>query len=225
MKKLISYHIRQDTPGWPGNPTYYIESHTSIGGGDSANTFVVHIFNHFGTHFDAPRHFNGAGATINELPFELFFYERPLLLDIPKGAGEKVEPKDLILHEAALAGCDLLLIRTGFEVYRQKNPALYKMNGPSISSRSAKYLRDNFTGSMKAVAMDFLSLGAPSDTKDGDLAHRIMLGAFQPGFICIIEDVKMSELEPDKLVSAAAIPLFFNDIDSGPVTMWAEITE
>ena len=70
--------------------------------------------------------------------------------------------------------------------------------------------------------MDFLSLATPGDTSgDGVKAHQIMLGKFEKGYICINEDVNMAEL-PETLKSAAAVPLFLEGTDSGPVTMWVE---
>jgi arylformamidase len=222
MRSILSHPICAEAPGWPGNPTYHLERYSGIAAGDCANTFVVHLFNHFGTHFDAPQHYNAAGPSISELPLDTFFYAAPLLLDLPKGAGEQVEPGDLAPYEAQLGRCDLLMIRTGFERWRTENPALYKENGPSLSSRAADYLRSRFTGTMKAVAMDFLSLGCPRNTEDGNKAHRIMLGCRAPGYICIIEDVSMAALDPARLRSAAAIPLFLRGADSSPVTMWAD---
>lgn len=225
MKKRISHPLTADAPGWPGNPTCYIERRSSIPGGDSCNTSMVHFFNHFGTHFDAPRHYNQKGPSLCLLPFEDFFYHRPLLLDIPKGRGEKIEEADLTPHAQALAGCDLLMLRTGFQKMRGENPALYSAHGPAVSSGAARYLRDNFTANLKAVALDFVSLAAPTDTVDGDLAHQIMLGMFGPGYICIIEDVDLAGLPAQGIRGAVAIPLFFEDVDSGPVTMWAELDD
>ena len=57
---------------------------------------------------------------------------------------------------------------------------------------------------------------------DGDLAHQIMLGMYQPGYICIVEDINMEELPEGFLKQAAAVPLIIVGIDSCPVTMWAE---
>ena len=94
MKKVISYPIAKESPGWPGNPTYQAEQVTDIQKGDSANTFMIHLFNHFGTHMDAPLHFNPKGTAVKDLPIEEFLYENPLLVDIPKGAGEKIYTED-----------------------------------------------------------------------------------------------------------------------------------
>ena len=67
-----------------------------------------------------------------------------------------------------------------------------------------------------------VSLASYSDTKDGDLAHQIMLGMYHDRYICIIEDVNMEGLPSGFLKNAAAVPLIIEGIDSSPVTMWAE---
>ena len=225
MRKLISYPIDKNAPGWPGNPSYEAQNYSSIEKGDSANTYILHLFNHFGTHMDAPNHFNDKGARMHTFPIDTFIYERPLLLDIPKGAGEKVTPADLIPYADRIAASDLLLIRTGFEPMRAEDPKLYSENGPAVSCEAAKDLMEHFAGKLKALAMDFISLASPADPADGNEAHRWMCGCYSEGNIFIIEDVKMSEILADKLQSAAAVPLFLTEVDSSPVTMWVEEEE
>ena len=160
-------------------------------------------------------HFYGKGIPLDQVPFGQFFFHKPLLLDIPKEPGAKLMPEDLIPHR------DLLLIRTGFSKYRREKPDLYENNGPAVSSRLARYLQDNMSH-LKALALDFVSLASYSDTKDGDLAHQIMLGMYHNRYICIIEDVNMEGLPSGFLKNAAAVPLIIEGIDSSPVTMWAE---
>lgn len=223
MRKFVSHLIREGDPGWPGNPTVKVENYTAIARGDVANTYSVQLFNHFGTHFDAPRHYNAQGLTINEIPKERFFYDRPLVLDVPKGVLEKIEPEDLQPHEAELRQCDLLMLRTGFEPKRTEDPDTYSKRGPAVSAACAQYLMKNFCGQMKAVAVDFISLACPADTADGDEAHHHLLGAYGPGYICIIEDVSMAGLPAGFLKGAAAVPLFIDGVDSAPVTMWVDV--
>ena len=197
MRKLISYPIDRNAPGWPGNPTYEAENYSSIARGDSAYTYILHLYNHFGTHMDAPKHFNDKGARLHTFPIDTFIYEKPLLLDIPKRAGEKIQAAD---------------------------PGLYSENGPAVSSEAAKYLVEHYAGQLKALALDFVSLASASDTTDGDEAHRWMCGYYTHNHIFIIEDVKMSEISAENLRRAAAIPLYLLEVDSSPVTMWVEET-
>ena len=221
MYQLLSYPIKEGQPTWPGNPACSLEPPTSIAGGDTANTCTIHLFNHYGTHLVGPMHFYGKGIPLDEVPFGQFFFHKPLLLDIPKEPGAKLMPEDLIPHREDVKDADLLLIRTGFSKYRREKPDLYENNGPAVSSRLARYLQDNMSH-LKALALDFVSLASYSDTKDGDLAHQIMLGMFHDRYICIIEDVNMEGLPSGFLKNAAAVPLIIEGIDSSPVTMWAE---
>jgi arylformamidase len=135
MYQILSYPIKKGQPTWPGNPAFSLEPHTSIAGGDTANTCTIHLFNHYGTHLDGPMHFYGKGIPLDQVPFGQFFFHKPLLLDIPKEPGAKLMPEDLIPHREDVKDADLLLIRTGFSKYRREKPDLYENNGPAVSSR------------------------------------------------------------------------------------------
>ena len=47
---------------------FSLEPHTSIAGGDTANTCTIHLFNHYGTHLDGPMHFYGKGIPLDQVP-------------------------------------------------------------------------------------------------------------------------------------------------------------
>lgn len=220
MNHLLSYPVKKGDPTWPGNPTFELTANTSISHGDVANTAMIHLFNHYGTHIDGPLHFYSGGLPLCRLPLERFLYEKPFLAHIPKGPEEKIEPEDLSPYEKEIEDSDLLLIRTGFWRIREEDSKTYENHGPAVSSRTAKYLVERFPD-LKAIALDFVSLASYSDSADGDLAHQHMLGMYHDHFICIIEDVNLSQAPSGRLISAAAIPLMIEGIDSSPVTMWA----
>lgn len=225
MRKRISYDIRFDMPSWPGDPTFSVQRCASLGAGDVANTYILHLFNHYGTHIDAPNHALAGGAKITDIPFDRFFYDRPLLLDIPKGDREKVTAADLAPYHSEIAQCDLLMIRTGYAAIRESEPARFKTVGPAVGSDGAKYLSEHFAGTLKAVAVDFLSLASPCDAADGHIAHDYLLGRYGADYICILEDVNMRGLPARGIQAAAAIPLFPEQVDSSPVTMWVELAD
>ena len=222
LRRQVSYPMNMVTRGWPGEPTCEIKLRAQMDQGDKCNTAMVTFFNHYGTHMDSPKHYNNNGKSIYMFPLETFFFEKPLLLDIPKGKLEKVYAKDLEPYAKELASCDLLMVRTGFSPLREKDPDVYFNEGPAISLDACKYLVENYLGSLKAIAVDFLSLACPQDTVDGDEAHRWLCGSYHDGNIFIIEDVKMDEINKAALKRAAAVPLFVEGIDSAPVTMWVE---
>ena len=72
--------------------------------GAEAETSVIGLFDHFGTHMDAPAHFLEGGKTLGDFDIGNFDFERTLLLDIPKGYGEAVTRADLERRAGYLPG-------------------------------------------------------------------------------------------------------------------------
>ena len=88
MWKMLSYPVEDTGINWPGCPSYIHGNVVSLAGGSNCNTSLITLFNHFGTHIDAPNHYNPNGPALNEVPFfERFIYDHPLVLDLPKKAG------------------------------------------------------------------------------------------------------------------------------------------
>ncbi|HBO38650.1 MAG TPA: cyclase [Pasteurellaceae bacterium] len=219
--QYLSYPLDIHDPGFPGEPTLSLETCTSTDKGDVYNSSKIHLFNHFGTHFDAPKHFNPNGAVITELPLSQFIYERPLLLDIAKNKGEMIEPEDLQPHLFEIQQADFLIIRTGLEKVRSENPQEYASNGGAVSIGAAQYLIEN-AGNLKAIGFDFISLASPANPDHGVKAHQIMLGMFSNNFICIIEDMQLAHIDKTMLKRVFALPLRVKGIDSAQVTVLAE---
>ncbi len=224
MYKRISYTLNTKDRAFPGAPTMHIEPFESMKKGDILNTYQVTLFNHFGTHMDGPNHFNGNGKQLYELELSRFIFERPLLVDIPKGEGEKVLAEDLLPYGERIKEADLLLIRSGFAKLRQSDNAIYSERGPAVSSQAARYLADHFPA-LKAVGMDWISLASPLDIKDGHKAHQILLGTEGNAPILIIEDLDLRGLDNESLETVFALPLFVEGIDSAPVTVVAKMKE
>ncbi len=221
----MSYDVTGEAPGWPGNPTYSRRQFTALEKGDIANTYDLILFNHFGTHLDAPNHFNPGGITLDKVPVDRFIYERPLLLDIPKGDSELVTRQDLEPFAAQLRDSDLLLIRAGWGSIRRSEPSRYAFEGPGISPEACSYLVDEFR-KLKALGMDFISLAAYRKADpEGVAAHQIMCGMHNPDhFVIILEDVNLESL-PKSIGRVFALPLFVEGIDGGPCTIVAEIAD
>jgi arylformamidase len=218
----LSYDIRSEDPGWPGNPKYEYHQNTAIEAGDPANTYRLDLFNHFGTHLDAPNHFNPEGIKIAEVPVDRFVYERPFVADIPKGDRELVIREELEEHAGRIAECDLLLIRSGWQRFRASEPERYAAEGPGVSSEACTYLIEEFP-ELKAVGMDWISLAAYRRPEEGVLAHQILCGAHHPGrYVIIVEDIDLARLPQDP-ARVYAVPLFPEGVDSSPCTVFAEV--
>jgi arylformamidase len=218
----LSYDLSAKDPAWPGNFKMEIEPYSQIAQGDAANQYTVKFLNHFGSHMDGPKHFNDEGPRLAEMPLDTFIYDRPLLLHIDKTFSELVEPDDLIPYESQLEQADGLFIRSGFSKYRSSDPFRYASEGVGVSSRACKYLMDRFPN-LKAIGMDWISLASYAHGEDGVLAHQYLLGKFHDHYICIIEDLNLEGLLPDKLEQISAVPLFIEEIDSSPVSVIARV--
>ncbi|KAE9528936.1 cyclase family protein [Testudinibacter aquarius] len=219
--QLLSYPLDINDPGFPGEPTLSIEKCSDTQQGAVYNSAKIHLFNHFGTHFDAPNHFNPNGKTISELPLVQFIYQKPLLLDIPKAKASLIEVEDLAPFLLQIQQADCLLIRTGLEKVRFEQPQQYAAQGCAVSINAAQYLID-YAPNLKALGFDFISLASPANPEHGVKAHQIMLGMFSENFICIIEDMKLAELDAPQLQRIFALPLLVKGIDSAQVTVLAE---
>jgi len=217
----LSYDIRTDAPGWPGSPTYSYQQCTSLDRGDIANTYEIRLLDHFGTHLDAPNHFNPEGIKIAQVPIDRFVYERPLVIDIEKQDRELVTRDELEPYADRLRESDALFIRSGWSRIRGSEPERYAAEGPGISPDACEYLLTGFP-SLKAVGMDWISLAAYRRLDEGILAHQILCGVHHPGrYMIIIEDLALDAV-PEGLTRMYAVPLFPEGVDSSPCTVIAE---
>ncbi len=216
--KLMSYKLRYGMPAWPNADKIITEQKGFVSKGDSCNEWTYHIRDHVGTHMDAPNHHQEDGAKIGDLPLERFFYDKPLVLDIPKGEYEKIWKADLEPYADKIAECDLLIFRTGQYKWHETDVEAYENKGAAVSAEAAEYLVKNFP-KLKSIMMDFVSLANPSDTADGNIAHKWLLGKWTDNFIGIIEDADLSDVDADKLVKVIGLPLIVENIDSCQVTI------
>lgn len=221
---FLSHPLNVADSGFPGEPTLRIEKSTRIADGDAYNSSILHLFNHFGTHYDAPAHFNPNGPTISELPIEHFIYEHPLLIDLPKGEASLIEPADLAPYMARAAQADCLILRTGLEALRKHDPQTYAARGCAFSINAAQYLLDH-APHLKAVGFDFISLASPSNAEHGVKAHQILLGMYSKHYICIIEDMALAHIDAYRLQRVIAMPLRVQGVDSAQVSILAELDD
>jgi kynurenine formamidase len=216
---LLSHRLRPEGPNWPDAPGMVIDPCHRMDAGDIANTHVIHVYSHYGTHVDVPYHFISDGASLTDLGPDDFVFDAPVVIDVPLGDDELMERCHLEVHADVIAEADLLLVRSGFEAFRDDRQR-YERSGPGFSVEAALRLRE-FAPRLRAVALDWLSLCAFAHVDAGVLAHRILLAA--PAPVLIYEDVALSALQHHRPVRVWAPPLFIDGLDGSPVTMIAEV--
>lgn len=226
MFRLLSYPLSPSSPVWPRNPlAVKAEPHSSIARGDHANTTILHLYSHSGTHLDSPKHFNDQGASAYELPIENFIFFAPVVIDVPKSDSGAITQADLQPFAEKLARADLALLRTTWSSLRVSDPERYVSKGPFLHPSGARFLMDSFPR-LKGIAIDAVSIGSPGFSDEAVEAHRILTGVGRTDgrFLLILEDLR---IDPD-LSSARRIyawPLFIEGSDGSPCTIVAELPE
>ncbi len=223
MYICLSHILNTRDRAFPGAPTMSIKQHEMIGeDGSPCNTYKIELFNHFGTHIDAPNHFNPNGKQLWELSIEQFIGEKPIIIDIKKGEGEGVLAEELLAYSDEIENADMLFIRTGFEAIRYSDNKCYSERGPYVSAAAAKLIVQKWSH-LKAIGLDFISLSSPLNLPEGVKAHQTMLGMQGDSPVLIIEDVKMADIIGEKLEEVIVSPLLVEGIDSAPVTIMARM--
>lgn len=218
----LSYPIGPEMPTYGGLPKPKIIPHTSIAAGDISNTYAITIYNHTGTHVDAPAHFVPNGRGISDYSPEELIFHRPLLVDVLKKPGEWVEEENL--KAVRLKDADCLLIRTGFGTLRGQD--IYKTHNPGISPEAILWLRREFQA-IRCVGIDSISISGFQNRVRGRRAHLAAFkkhdGLGEP--FLLIEDMALAVLKSDKKIQKIlVVPWFISGIDSAPCTVLAEVT-
>ena len=214
---LLSHFLGVDTPAFAGGPSLTISPIKEIGKGGSSNSYTLTFPNHLGTHIDAPLHFDPLGKPLSAYDLEDLVFTRPVLLDIPKEDSELIRRDDLQAEREPISKADLLLLRTGFERFRETDPVRYSTRNPGLSAEAAAYICQKLPG-LRGIVLDTISASAVQHREEGGRAHTTLLSSRN---FFIIEDAALSRY-PGGVERILAFPLFVVGVDSAPCTLVAE---
>lgn len=224
MFRLLSYLLSPDTPTPGGRCPLRLTVDESLAQGHPGNTFYLTLWNHCGTHVDAPAHMVPDGVPITQVSTADLVFERPVVLDVPKADDELVTEADLMGHRQALAASDAVLIRTGFSRWRQTDPDRYRDHNPGLSASAARFLAQPQFAKLRAVGIDAVSIAATACLDEGIKAHHILFAAQREGPVLIIEDVDLrGDLSGMQRLIVA--PLRAAGLDSSPCMVLAEFRD
>ncbi|BAJ50206.1 cyclase family protein [Candidatus Caldarchaeum subterraneum] len=213
----LSHILTRNSPCYDDGPRPEFTPDKQIARGDSSNTYFIKLLNHIGTHVDAPYHFDPNGRKISSYRADELVFEKPLLIDVSKDAGELITVSDLEKHSQTLHNVDLLLIRTSFQRYREKDPEAFMRRGPCLSAEAASFLRQ--FGTLRALGVDTISISSPMRREEGREAHRRLLVGRS---FLIIEDMDLHD-KPSVFKRVVVAPLLVDEVDSAPCTVLAEV--
>jgi arylformamidase len=222
MFVLLSFTLSIATPTPGGREPLKLQVDESIEDGYPGNTFYYTGWNHAGTHIDAPAHMLAGGKRITEYQIDDFIFDRPVLVDVPKGDSQLVSAEDLRPYEDDIAACDLLLLRTAFTQYREDDPVRYRDQNPGLSTGVARYLDSPRFPSLRAIGTDAISIAAAADVQEGIEAHKLLFCRKDGSSVLLIEDMDLA-CDLTGLKRVFVVPWFIEGLDSSPCTVIAEI--
>jgi len=197
---------------------------TDVRWGSYNNTSIAQFFAHTGTHIDLPFHIDPDGFKLNEFSLNDFIFEHPVLLEIPKGARERITVDEIKPYMHDLAGADLLLVYTGFSKIRNQAPERYVSEQPAFSVEAANYIVDNFN--IRAYGIDLIGIENISEGKVATptpfpVHKTFLLKKKQKSFL--IEDLNLVPILGKKIHRFFAIPLRMYGMEAMPISAFAEV--
>ncbi|MHB1355628.1 MAG: cyclase family protein [Anaerolineae bacterium] len=195
----ITYPLKPGMATWPGDPAMQLQPLLSLERGDHANTSLITLGSHAGTHLDAPAHVLPGQQTIESLPLAVLL-----------GPAVVIDCRDCSSVSAAdlqpllPAGCQRLLIKTSAGLADQPD-SIFPYS--PLTCDAAEWL----------IAQQVLLVGLSSpsvDTFDSvELpVHRILLRAG----VVIVERLSLNGV-PDGQYQLHCLPLPLVGADGAPV--------
>ena len=215
---FLSHLLDSETQGYGGAKNFVVEQASSICCGKSSNSMNYRLNNHIGTHIDGPKHFFNDGKTLDEYKVDFWIFNSVFLYK-----KDSIKPDEVIsfgyLCENIPLDCVLLLIKTGFEKYRQSD--IYWNNNPAISPELAFWLKQN-RSFIRVIGLDTISLTGYQHRELGKQSHKAFLGKEKGKPILIVEDMHLSHINsnPGKVI---ILPLLVRATDGSPCTILAEM--
>lgn len=197
----VTLTITKDMPVWPGDTAPQLVRIDSLEKGDPANTSMVTMSVHTGTHVDAPKHFLNQGKTIEQIPLDALM-GRAYVLHLPD-----IEH----ITAQALACADIpprtrrLLFKTRNSEFWSNGVKSFQPDFAALTEDAAQYLVDR---NVRLVGLDYLSV-APF--KDVTPTHRILLEAG----VVVLEGLDLSQVSQGRY-TLTCLPLKLDGADGAP---------
>jgi len=222
MKRIrISYPVSSKAPLYIGTPPVSFQPIKSIQRGDSANTTLISLSSHVGTHLDVPRHFCRGGKSVRDFFQDSTEIAPVYCLNIAKGPQEAVRITDLEPHLESVPDAAGLFLRTGMFALRAPNPDGYVSLHPWIHPEVPDYLR-SVCPLLILFGTDTISISNPRYREEGRECHKSFLCGERP--ILLGEDLDLSN--PGLLGGPFQVEIFpwiIDNLDGVPICAFAEL--
>jgi arylformamidase len=195
----ISLNLSAETVRWATSQPFELHDRRRMSRGDHNNASGATMSLHAGTHMDAPFHFVPDGATIDQLPLDLFI--GPALV-------HAVEAERYItaahVEAIALDGMTRVLFKTRNSELLQRSA--YEPDFVAFSVEAAEALVER---GVKLVGLDYLSVAHAGE--DQVPVHR----AFLDHGVALLEGADLSRIQPGRY-ELICFPLRVRGVDGAP---------
>ncbi|MGG3941060.1 arylformamidase [Peribacillus psychrosaccharolyticus] len=194
----ISQALNTKTVGWPGDTSFSYNLSCTKAESGSVNVGNIKMSTHFGTHIDAPFHFDDHGKKVHELDLDI--YIGPALIIEWKGNGtlKAADFKNIEFGETSR-----VLIRTN----SWKDRSAFPQSIPSIDLGLPKFLAEK---GIRLLGLDLPSVDQ-LDSKDLQSHHELAKNGIHILEGLVLENIELGWYE------LSALPLSLTGADGSPV--------
>jgi kynurenine formamidase len=202
----LSHPLEDGQPNFPFDPKISVTVHNTVAS-IGYNMTRLSMATHQGTHLDAPFHFYDDGATVDEMPLDLFYGPAALVDLAPGGAlepGAPITVEHLRAHEAAFQPGARVVYRTGWD--RHFGQPDYFSDFPTLTQDAASWIAE------RRIAL--LGMDTPTPSTDWKEVHLTLLGKGVE--IVIVEGLTNLERLPPAF-TFIGFPLRITGRDGSPI--------
>jgi arylformamidase len=175
----LTLPLRPEHPPWPGDTPFSKTVERSIEEGTShCNVSILNFSSHFGTHMDAPYHFEKDGITLDRIPLDTLI--GPVLI-------HEVDTPDLIKpeHLPDLKGIERIVFKTSNTNYIADTE--FHTDFVSVGLEAAKELTK---AGIKLIGIDYFSIEAFRNP--GHPVHHELCG----NGVILVEGLDLRKVSP-----------------------------
>jgi len=195
----VTVPLSPEVPTYPGDPPFEIRHTHRTADGEAYNATRISLGTHVGTHVDAPSHFLGGGATVDQLHLEILM-GKARVAEVT--ARERIDRADL---EALDLRDDIrVLLKT--RMSGQMRKPLVQEDYVYLTVDAADYL---VQAGMKLVGIDYLSVDR-FGTMDYPSHHALLEAG-----VVVLEGLDLSAVEAGEY-EMTCLPLRIQGAEGAP---------
>jgi kynurenine formamidase len=200
----LTHTIAPDMPVYPGTEPPALESANTVERNGFAET-LVRMYSHTGTHIDAPAHMVAGAPSLDQFAADRYV-GTACVIDVAAPGRTDIGPDLLEAHAALVAGCDFVLLHTGWSRYW--GDRRYFADFPVLSPAATRWL---IARGLKGVGFDAISADPV-----GASPFSNHLAFFRAGMI-LVENLDGLEPLAGRRFLFSCLPLKFDAADGSPV--------